>query len=61
MIGGKKVKESKLSKDLNDETVEDIFEVAGIKIEEGMDENLKKAIAKYNLVHEKIVTDLKTQ
>ena len=55
------MKESKLSKDLNDETVEDIFEVAGIKIEEGMDENLKKAIAKYNLVHEKIVTDLKTQ
>lgn len=55
------MEENKISKDLNDENLEDAFEVAGIKVEKGMDDNLKKAIAKYNLVHEKIVADLKAQ
>lgn len=52
------MEEKKISKDLDNE---DTFEVAGIKIEKGMDENLKKAITKYNLVHEKIVADIKAK
>lgn len=43
----------------NEEDNDDIFEINGIKIEKNMDENLKKAITKYNLVHNKIVNDLK--
>ncbi len=35
------------------------FLIPGIKIEKNMDKNLKDAIIKYNLVHKKLVEDLK--
>ena len=52
------MQEKKVFIDLSEDD-EDSFEVSGIKIEKEMDENLKKTIAKYNLIHEKIVADLK--
>lgn len=41
--------------------IDESFELAGIKVEDNMDDNLKQAIEKYNQVHANFVGDLESK